>query len=77
MSKPSKRSQLLAHLRLRPVPTASIPRMLNLSKHETATLIAKLEREQLIEIKGYPAKIDPHGKCDRVALKQLQEKKSA
>lgn len=73
MKPPSKRSQLLAHLKFCDVLVASVPRKLNLTPTEVDRLIASMERDGLIELKRYSKKLDKHGKCDRITLKQQQE----
>lgn len=74
MKTPSKRSQLIAHLKLCDVLLASVPRKLNMTPTEADRLIASMERDGLIEIKRYPKSLDKHGKCDRLVLKQQEQK---
>ncbi len=73
-SKPSKQTQLLAHLRLRKILVKDLPRLLAIEPREAAWLIGRLKREGLITIDHSPfAKSD---KDDEIVLVKQDERKA-
>ncbi|MBW4583480.1 MAG: hypothetical protein KME42_28285 [Tildeniella nuda ZEHNDER 1965/U140] len=74
---PSKKQQLLGHLKWQSIHLSRLPKLLAVTPAKAEAIAQQLLNDGLVEIKRYPEKIDPKREFNRLVLKQQQEKEAA